>query len=147
MTDYSPVSRRQFIRSLTVVTAAAAVMPLLAGPEEAEADAPVMLLAGKLSDFNTKDYTQVHLPGRKFANVIQTKTGVRALSAACTHQGCMVRWVSDSQNFQCPCHGGQYDIMGKNIGGPPQYPLPVLATKIDADNNVYVQQPPPYYLH
>jgi len=42
-----------------------------------------------------------------------------ALSAVCTHLGCIVQWQSDKQDFLCPCHAGRYTAEGKVISGPP----------------------------
>lgn len=46
-----------------------------------------------------------------------------ALSAVCTHLGCIVKWVSDKGEFLCPCHGGQFSTNGQVLGGPPPKPL------------------------
>ena len=49
-----------------------------------------------------------------------------ALSAVCTHLGCIVQWEKDKQEFLCPCHGGLYTADGTVISGPPPKPLPKL---------------------
>ena len=49
-----------------------------------------------------------------------------ALSAVCTHLGCIVQWQKDKQDFLCPCHGGRYTEDGVVISGPPPRPLPKL---------------------
>jgi cytochrome b6-f complex iron-sulfur subunit len=49
--------------------------------------------------------------------------GLIALSPACTHLGCHVTWHDEEGEFICPCHGGHYDISGRNIDGPPPAPL------------------------
>lgn len=46
-----------------------------------------------------------------------------ALSRVCTHAGCSVNFNSSAKNFNCPCHGGIYDINGKVVSGPPPAPL------------------------
>ncbi len=46
-----------------------------------------------------------------------------ALSAVCTHLGCIVKWQAGKKEFLCPCHGGRYDITGKVLSGPPPEPL------------------------
>lgn len=48
---------------------------------------------------------------------------VVALSAVCTHLGCVVKWKEDVAEFVCPCHGGRFDTKGKVLGGPPPTPL------------------------
>jgi cytochrome b6-f complex iron-sulfur subunit len=52
--------------------------------------------------------------------------GLVALSAVCTHLGCIVQWQKDKQQFLCPCHAGQYTEKGEVIAGPPPRPLPKL---------------------
>lgn len=47
-----------------------------------------------------------------------------AFSNTCTHMQCNVHWAESLGQFLCPCHGGLYDMSGRNIGGPPPSPLP-----------------------
>lgn len=49
-----------------------------------------------------------------------------ALSAVCTHLGCIVQWEKEKQNFICPCHAGHYSVDGTVISGPPPKPLAKL---------------------
>jgi len=46
-----------------------------------------------------------------------------ALSAVCTHLGCIVQWEKEKQSFLCPCHAGHYTAEGAVISGPPPKPL------------------------
>lgn len=48
---------------------------------------------------------------------------VKAFSAICTHEGCVVGWSESDQDIECPCHGGEFDTDGKVIAGPPPAPL------------------------
>jgi len=41
----------------------------------------------------------------------------------CTHLRCPYYWDSEKDLFQCPCHGGEFDIHGNVVGGPPPRPL------------------------
>ncbi|QEM67273.1 Rieske 2Fe-2S domain-containing protein [Geobacter sp. FeAm09] len=52
--------------------------------------------------------------------------GLIALSAVCTHLGCIVQWEKDKQDFLCPCHGGHYSPEGAVTAGPPPKPLTKL---------------------
>lgn len=67
-----------------------------------------------------------------------------ALSAACTHMGCIVHWQQTDRQFHCPCHNGVFaeNGIGWNAPGSAHYlsPLPQMATKVD-QGNVYVQIP------
>jgi cytochrome b6-f complex iron-sulfur subunit len=53
-----------------------------------------------------------------------------ALSAVCTHLGCIVQWEKDKQDFLCPCHGGHYTAEGAVISGPPPKPLVKLPVTV-----------------
>lgn len=48
--------------------------------------------------------------------VYRDHEGVRAVSAVCTHLGCIVNRKPDG--FECPCHGSVYDREGHVQGGP-----------------------------
>jgi cytochrome b6-f complex iron-sulfur subunit len=56
-----------------------------------------------------------------------------ALSAVCTHLGCVVAWKEQAGEFQCPCHGGRFSAEGQVLGGPPPKPLESLAVVLDGD--------------
>jgi Rieske Fe-S protein len=56
---------------------------------------------------------------------------VIAISAGCTHLGCIVTWEEDKNIFKCPCHDGRYDPEGQVISGPPPAPLKRHKTKIE----------------
>jgi menaquinol-cytochrome c reductase iron-sulfur subunit len=56
---------------------------------------------------------------------------VIALSSTCTHLGCRVSWVAETQQLKCPCHGGVYDKTGAVIAGPPPAALPRLSTRVE----------------
>lgn len=52
----------------------------------------------------------------------QTAGAYVALSAVCTHQGCLVNDVSGG-TINCPCHGSQYHLDGSVARGPSTTPL------------------------
>ena len=60
-----------------------------------------------------------------------------AISAGCTHLGCIVTWDEDQKIFKCPCHDGRYDIDGKVISGPPPAPLKRHKTKME-DGRIFL---------
>ncbi|HAD04570.1 MAG: cytochrome B6 [Desulfuromonadales bacterium GWD2_61_12] len=58
------------------------------------------------------------------AVLVQVQAGEYvALSAVCTHLGCIVKWVGEKRHFLCPCHGGQFAPTGAVLAGPPPQPL------------------------
>jgi cytochrome b6-f complex iron-sulfur subunit len=68
------------------------------------------------------------------AVVLQVKPGAfAAFSAVCTHLGCIVKWVTEKQEFLCPCHGGRFSTEGTVLGGPPPKPLESLPVAVQGD--------------
>ncbi len=55
--------------------------------------------------------------------IVSSPEGIAVLSAVCSHLGCLVNYNKGQKEFLCPCHGGRYDLSGKNIAGPPPMPL------------------------
>jgi glycine/D-amino acid oxidase-like deaminating enzyme/nitrite reductase/ring-hydroxylating ferredoxin subunit len=49
---------------------------------------------------------------------------VHAVSARCTHLGCIVSWNSAERSWDCPCHGSRFDVDGRVLQGPAVKPLP-----------------------
>lgn len=60
----------------------------------------------------------------------------RALSATCTHLGCIVQYRGDLQEIWCACHNGLYDLNGRNISGPPPRPLEAYEVHLQGDEVV-----------
>ncbi|MEO6149592.1 MAG: FAD-dependent oxidoreductase [Mucilaginibacter sp.] len=48
---------------------------------------------------------------------------IHALSPVCTHAGCIVNFNASEKTWDCPCHGGRFDIDGKVLTGPPMKDL------------------------
>ena len=86
------------------------------------------------------DYTDgvVRFQKEKKAYVIGTSGGVYALSAVCTHLGCIARYKSDERVIACPCHGSRFDLEGNVVHGPAPRPLPWLDVTEDAQGNLVV---------
>lgn len=69
------------------------------------------------------DYKKPVLKG----NTFPSKDGmpdnfvVEGISNTCMHLGCPVS--GGGGGFACPCHGGNYDGLGRRVGGPPVRPL------------------------
>ncbi len=72
---------------------------------------------------------------------------VIAVSAACTHMGCIVQWSKGDNKFHCPCHGGVFTEYGQidNTSAPIPYfaPLPRYEVQIDPDGTIKVRVPAP----
>lgn len=62
--------------------------------------------------------------GSRVGILVRTSSGeFRAFDAQCTHLSCTVQYRSDLEHFWCACHNGHFDLVGRNIEGPPPRPL------------------------
>jgi cytochrome b6-f complex iron-sulfur subunit len=81
---------------------------------------------------------QVFSVNNKPVIVINTPDGYAALSATCTHLGCIVTWNEQKQVITCPCHEAFFNTNGVVISGPPPSPLPQLRVQVEGDQ-IYVE--------
>lgn len=74
--------------------------------------------------------------------------GVFAISAVCTHLGCVV--APSPSGFDCPCHGSRFDAIGRVVGGPAPRGLDWLKITKAPDGELVVDEgetvPPGTYL-
>jgi glycine/D-amino acid oxidase-like deaminating enzyme/nitrite reductase/ring-hydroxylating ferredoxin subunit len=66
----------------------------------------------------------VRVRGRQCAVYRDDAGTVHAVSARCTHLGCIVRFNDAETAWECPCHGSRFDIDGGVLHGPANQPLP-----------------------
>ncbi len=50
--------------------------------------------------------------------------GAAAFSLLCTHQTCLLTQEISGEGFVCPCHGSQFDKLGRVLAGPATVDLP-----------------------
>ncbi|MFD9724781.1 FAD-dependent oxidoreductase [Streptomyces sp. NPDC059072] len=48
---------------------------------------------------------------------------LHAVSAVCTHMGCLVAFNNGERSWECPCHGSRFDVDGEVLQGPAMRPL------------------------
>ena len=63
--------------------------------------------------------------------IVSRIDGLTVFSAVCSHLGCLVNYHKGKKEFLCPCHGGRYDLSGRNIAGPPPAPLTELPHRVE----------------
>lgn len=63
---------------------------------------------------------------------------LRAFSQKCTHLGCVVYYQPGTDELECPCHEGFFDIRtGAVTSGPPERPLEQIAVEVRDDGQVW----------
>lgn len=90
-------------------------------------------VVGKLEEFPIGAVKTVLVNERPVLVFRDTNGQFRAFSALCTHLQCVVRYVAERSQIECPCHGGVYSLDGLNVAGPPPRPLEELAVNVTDD--------------
>jgi cytochrome b6-f complex iron-sulfur subunit len=72
--------------------------------------------------------------------IVRMPEGFYAVSAICTHLGCVTQWKPDSNRIACPCHGSKFKADGTKIEGPAPRPLPHFAISLTADGELFVDK-------
>ncbi len=121
--------RRSFLDYLlgtgAVATLAAIFYPIFRfmSPPQIVESAENSVVAAKLSEVPPNS-GKIFKFGNKPGILVHTAAGeFKAFSAVCTHLECIVQYRDDTKQIWCACHNGQYNLSGKNIGGPPPRPL------------------------
>ncbi|MCX5795515.1 MAG: Rieske (2Fe-2S) protein [Elusimicrobia bacterium] len=105
------------------------VLRYLLPPEQVEAE-PDALKVGAVKDFAVGTSKIVKFGPKPIIVIRDVKGNFHALTATCTHLDCIVQYSKDADLVWCACHGGKYDLSGKNISGPPPRPLTQLDVRV-----------------
>ncbi len=131
------LSRRRFLGKAALGCAAGA--GLLSAAAAVRSVIPALtrstkvFTVGQIYDFPVGSFTL--LPERKVF-IIRDHEGVRAVSALCTHLGCVLKRTESE--FQCPCHGSRFDDTGRVLSGPAPSPLPWFKVDLAPDGQLRV---------
>ena len=108
-----------------------------------EADAPYLATA-LLAKTTAGDRILAKGLSRESYLVIETgpKIATYAISAVCKHLGCTVNWDKEQNAFICPCHGSQYDDLGRVIHGPARQSLDLKVVVVKNDEVRLVNREP-----
>ena len=136
-THVSPPQRRKFLfimlGGLGALIGAATAWPVfrfLSPREAGSGDSQIVVSRDEVPSGKAHFFEYRGKP----AVVLQTSPGAFvALSAVCTHLGCVVAWQDQAGEFLCPCHGGRFSADGQVLGGPPPRPLESLVVELDGD--------------
>ncbi len=72
--------------------------------------------------------------------VVRGPEGYFALSAVCTHLGCLTAYKPELGIIACPCHGSKFNRDGVKIAGPAPKPLPWLRMWLNDDGELMVDR-------
>ena len=64
--------------------------------------------------------------------------GLYAISAICSHLGCIVSENPRGDGFTCPCHGSEFDASGRVLSGPAPRGLDWVEISLAADGSLMV---------
>jgi Rieske Fe-S protein len=70
------------------------------------------------SELANREARVLQVDGDKLAVHRDDQGSLHAVSAVCTHLGCLVEWNRAEQTWDCPCHGSRFRIDGGVIQGP-----------------------------
>jgi cytochrome b6-f complex iron-sulfur subunit len=142
LTEAMDLSRRQFfvklgVGSLVLAGAGTAVFAYqYLSPSVLYEPSPVVN-AGKPDQFPAESVTLDPATG---IYVIRAAEGFYALSAVCTHLGCLTAWKPELNQIACPCHGSKFRSDGTKIEGPAPKPLPWLRVWLSDDGDLMVDR-------
>jgi Rieske Fe-S protein len=72
--------------------------------------------------------------GLKKLAVYRDHSGLpHALSAHCTHLGCVVAWNTGEGTWDCPCHGSRFSTDGRVLTGPAVTPLAPAEVPVETE--------------
>jgi cytochrome b6-f complex iron-sulfur subunit len=99
---------------------------------------PMRFKAGKPEEYAPGSVT---LDQEQKVFIVRAKEGYfYALSAVCTHLGCITNWKSDDGIIACPCHGSKFDKEGRKIAGPAPRPLQRFSIVLDEQGQIVVDK-------
>jgi len=73
------------------------------------------------------------IDGKNVAAYRDEAGALHAVSAVCTHMGCLVGWNETDRTWDCPCHGSRFALDGEVIHGPAVKALAEVKADVPAD--------------
>jgi cytochrome b6-f complex iron-sulfur subunit len=72
--------------------------------------------------------------------IVRMQEGFYAVSAVCTHLGCITQWKPDANMIACPCHGSKFKSDGTKVEGPAPRSLPHFSITLTPDGELLVDK-------
>ena len=138
----TPVNRRDFFNeiagcALAIAGIGAAVVTVEYSSPNVLFEPPTTFRAGSPDDYPVNSVTYIQ---DQQVYIVRTEKGLWAMSAVCTHLGCITQWKPESNQIACPCHGSKFQREGNVQAGPAPRPLPHFAVRLAADGALVVDK-------
>ena len=79
----------------------------------------------------------VEVPAAR-AYLVRIKGEIVAISEKCTHLGCKVPYCPTSNQFECPCHGSDFNRAGEFRAGPAPRGMDRYPIEIDENGMIFI---------
>jgi glycine/D-amino acid oxidase-like deaminating enzyme/nitrite reductase/ring-hydroxylating ferredoxin subunit len=108
------------------------IKPIAGGKEfiKGNADVASHLIGGYMSrkpksfaELAAGDAAIFKIDGDHVAAFKDEQGRLHAVSAVCTHMGCILGWNETDRTWDCPCHGSRFELSGEVLHGPATQPL------------------------
>lgn len=116
---------------VTALATARAGVRFMTPPLTTQPPAPAVVSAADVPTLNGGRY----IPTAR-AYLMCDRHGYYAVSATCTHLGCLVE--QGAGRLRCPCHGSSYDRTGAVTTGPATQPLPHFAVAWGENGDIVI---------
>lgn len=141
--DQRPISRRYFFE--TVGCGAIAVVAVGGGvwgwqflSPSVLFEPPSIFKAGRPEDYPSGSVT--FNPQQRVFIVREKEGYFYALSAICSHLGCIANWRPEEGIITCPCHGSKFARTGEVLTGPAPRPLQRLLMELSEGGELVVDK-------
>jgi len=142
MDEEAGINRRNFLNTiagaaLSIAAAGAAVVSLNYLSPNVLFEPPTSFRIGHPDDYPMDSVTLI---AEQQVYVVRVAAGFRALSATCTHLGCITQWSADSDLIACPCHGSRFNKDGTVDRGPAPRPLDNFSVRLMPDGTLMIDK-------
>lgn len=139
----TPLSRRYFLEllglgSIGIVTVGSMALSASYLSPNVVKEPPTRFKVGPPATFSPGSVTLIE--DQNVFVVRATEGFFFALSATCTHLGCIANYKRDEGIIACPCHGSKFNKEGTVIGGPAPRALPRFEMTLDEDGVLVINK-------
>ncbi len=136
-------SRREFLKHTGIVLAGVAATSLLPAAAQTQTtsqqtqinpNSKGIIDLGPITDYKANSITDKTKDTNAY--ISNTKNGLIALVAICTHNGCKPNIEPANQDFVCRCHGATFANDGAVTARPARTPLAQFALTISKDSHL-----------